>query len=237
MPGRRFYRLGLVHQISLPYFYRAVLVFSLGTLLVAGLIYLVCSGLLTGTEEQVLMFFRHSSDLANPLGPTVIVEAIRDLTSLGGTLVTTLLTVFVVVFLYLYQKPRYATFLALAVLLGTAYVFLIKLGFDRPRPDIVPHFMRSLSPSFPSGHSAMSAIVYLMVAAVLARAFPSKPLKIFVFLSAILITIGVGISRIYLGVHWPTDVLAGWIIGATWVLTCWMVEQALGSTLTGADTP
>ena len=107
-----------------------------------------------------------------------------------------------------------AAFLALAVLLGTAYVFLIKLGFDRPRPEIVPHFMRSLSPSFPSGHSAMSAIVYLMVAAVLARAFPSKPLKIFVFLSAILITIGVGISRIYLGVHWPTDVLAGWIIGA-----------------------
>ena len=209
------------------YIYRAILILGFGSLLTFGLIWVIKGGSLTNFEESLLMFFRHSSDLANPLGSTAIEEAIRDLTSLGGTLVTTLLAIFVVVFLYLYQKPGYAIFLAVTLLSGVAYVFLIKLGFDRPRPEVVPHFMRSLSPSFPSGHSAMSAMVYLLVADVLARGFPGKSLKVFTFSVAILITISVGISRVYLGVHWPSDVLGGWVIGVTWVLTCWMVEKML----------
>lgn len=149
------------------------------------------------------------------------------MTALGGTLVTTLLTLFVVVSLYLYQKPGYAVFLASAVILGVAYVFLIKLGYDRPRPEVVPHLMRSLSPSFPSGHSATSAIVYLLVADVISRSVPNRSLQLFTFAFAILITTAVGISRVYLGVHWPTDVLGGWLIGVTWVLTCLAVEKGL----------
>jgi len=211
----------------LPYIFRALLILGIGSLVTVGLIWLINGDSVIELEERLLMFFRHSSDLANPLGSIAIEEAIRDLTSLGGTLVTTLLTTYVVVLLFLYQKPRYAMFLATAVLLGVGYVFLIKLGFDRPRPDVVPHFMRSLSPSFPSGHSAMSAMVYLLVADVLGRGFPNRSLKIFIFSVAILITVSVGISRVYLGVHWPTDVLGGWVIGVTWVLTCWMVEKVL----------
>lgn len=175
----------------------------------------------------MLLFFRAPSDLADPLGPVAIEETLRDLTALGGTLVTTLLTVYAVTFLYLCQKPRHAVYLASAVILGVVYVFLIKLGYDRPRPDVVPHLMRSLSPSFPSGHSATSAIVYLLVADAVSRAVPNRSLRIFTFSFAILITTGVGISRLYLGVHWPTDVLGGWIIGVSWVLTCLLVEKGL----------
>lgn len=87
-----------------------------------GLIWLINGEFLIDLEEGLLIFLRHSSDLANPLGSTAIEEAIRDLTSLGSTLVTTLVTIYVVVFLYLYQKPRYAMFLAVAVLLGVGYV-------------------------------------------------------------------------------------------------------------------
>jgi undecaprenyl-diphosphatase len=217
----------LSSRSCLSYIYRAFLVLSIGLLITVGFIWLINGESLIELEERLLIFFRHSSDLANPLGSTVIEEAIRDLTSLGSTLVTTLVTIFVVILLYLYHKPRSAIFLASAVLLGLAYAFLIKLGFDRPRPDVVPHFMHSLSPSFPSAHSSMSAIVYLLIAEVLAREFPNKSLRIFIFIVAILITVSVGISRVYLGVHWPTDVLGGWIIGVTWVLTCWMVEKAL----------
>ncbi len=226
--GQKRIRADLLSSRSwLPYIYRALLVLSIGLLITVGFIWLINGESLIELEERLLIFFRHSSDLANPLGSTVIEEAIRDLTSLGSTLVTTLLAIYVVIFLYLYHKPRYSIFLASAVLLGIAYVFLIKLGFDRPRPDVVPHFMRSLSPSFPSAHSSMSAIVYLLIAEVLSRGFPNKSLRIFIFIVAILVTVSVGISRVYLGVHWPTDVLGGWIIGVTWVLTCWMVEKAL----------
>ena len=210
-----------------PYIHKAILALVTGSLITAGLIWLIFSANIVGFEEQILLLFRHTSDLANPLGSSFVEEAIRDLTALGGTLVTTLITLFAVIFLFLVQKPRQAMFLALAVLLGVAYLFLIKLGFDRPRPDIVPHDMRSLSPSFPSGHSATSAIVYFLVAGVISRGFANRPLKIFVFSFAALITVSVGISRVYLGVHWPTDVVGGWIVGTTWVLTCWMVEKAL----------
>jgi len=212
---------------GIPHIIQALLILSIGSLITVGLIWLINGEFFIDLEERLLILFRHSSDLANPLGSTAIEESIRDLTSLGSTLVTTLVTIYVVVSLYLYQKPRYAMFLAVAVLLGVGYVFLIKLGFDRPRPDVVPHFMHSLSPSFPSAHSAMSAMVYLLVADVLARGFPNKSLKVFIFSIAILIIVSVGISRVYLGVHWPTDVLGGWVIGITWVLTCWMVEKVL----------
>jgi undecaprenyl-diphosphatase len=106
---------------------------------------------------------------------------------------------------------------------GIALSFALKAGFDRPRPDLVPHGSVVYTASFPSGHSMMAALVYLTLGALLARLQPERRLKIYILLLAVLVTLAVGISRVYLGVHWPPDVLAGWAAGAAWAIMSWAV--------------
>ena len=110
--------------------------------------------------------------------------------------------------------------MVIAIASGIALSFALKAGFDRPRPDLVPHGSVVYTTSFPSGHSMLAATVYPTLGALLARLQPEKRLKAYVLL-AILVTIAVGVSRVYLGVHWPTDVLAGWAAGATWATISW----------------
>lgn len=209
------------------YIWKALLAFVCGLAAVLLIISVIQSGIATGLEESILKVFRNPSELADPLGSTAIEEAIRDLTSLGGTLVTSLLALYGVIVLLILRQNKQAWFFALSVLLGTGYIFLIKLGFDRPRPEVVSHYMRSLSPSFPSGHSASSAMVLLLISGIIYNLTNNRALHYFVFSFSILLTLAIGVSRIYMGVHWPTDVLGGWIIGFTWAGTCWMAQQAL----------
>jgi undecaprenyl-diphosphatase len=98
---------------------------------------------------------------------------------------------------------------------------LLKHLYGRPRPDLVPHGVYVYSASFPSGHSMLSATVYLTLAALIASLEPRRGAKILVFVTAVLVMVAVGVSRIYLGVHWPSDVLAGWCAGAGLALVAW----------------
>jgi len=104
---------------------------------------------------------------------------------------------------------------------------ILKLGVDRPRPDLVPHLVEEYTASFPSGHAMLSAVVYLMLGGLLSRVEGPRCIKIYVLSVSLILTFLVGLSRIYLGVHWPTDVLAGWCAGATWAVLCWRVALAL----------
>jgi undecaprenyl-diphosphatase len=124
-------------------------------------------------------------------------------------------------------KRRSALLVAGSIALGTILSTILKLVFDRPRPDLVPHGMDVYTLSFPSSHAMMSALVYLTLGALLARTQKSVRLRIYLLVCAILLTFLIGVSRLYLGVHWPTDVLAGWAVGSCWALLSWLVARWL----------
>ncbi|WP_245894757.1 phosphatase PAP2 family protein [Paracoccus indicus] len=179
-------------------------------------------------DTAVMLMMRNPADVSDPIGPKWFEELGRDFTALGGVGVLVLLTVFAGCFMWLKTLHRTALFLGVAIGGGLLASTAFKNFFDRPRPELVPHGSNVYTASFPSGHSMMAAITYLTLAALLARTQSSTAIRTFLILAATLIVIGVGISRVYLGVHWPTDVLAGWTAGAAWALGCLAVAHWLG---------
>ncbi len=146
----------------------------------------------------------------------------EDLTALGSGTVILLLTIAVSGY-YLFHKDYKAFWLILiAVAGGIILSFTLKEIFARERPSQIISLISVDSYSFPSGHSMMSAVIYLSLAALIARIQPTRRIKIYVLSLALVLTFLIGISRIYLGVHYPTDVLAGWSIGLVWALLCWL---------------
>jgi undecaprenyl-diphosphatase len=173
-------------------------------------------------DEFLLLSLRSATDPSDPLGPRWLEEMMRDFTALGGTGVLTAVTLAVVGFLSLTGKRHAAATVAVAVVSGLLLSQALKWGFARPRPDLVPHGQVVYTQSFPSGHAMLSAVVYLTLGALLARTQPRRRVKLYFLAVAALLTVVVGVSRVYLGVHWPTDVLAGWTVGAGWALLCWL---------------
>lgn len=171
-------------------------------------------------DHAVLMAMRTADDPADPIGPGWVEEAGRDFTALGGVSVLVSITVAVTAFLLMQGKTGTALFILAAVASGVVLSTLLKLGFDRPRPDLLPHGSIVYTASFPSGHTMLSAVTYLTLGALLARVQPTLKLKVYLLSVAVLLTVAVGVSRVYLGVHWPTDVLAGWTAGAAWAALC-----------------
>jgi len=183
----------------------------------------VIDGETHGFDEAILLAFRVAGDPAEPIGPKWLEIMMLDVTALGSAVVLGLVTLAAVGFLYMDGKRHSALFVLLAVASGTALSYLLKAGFDRPRPDLVAHLADVHTLSFPSGHAMGSALTYLTIGAVIARTEQKRLLKIYVLALGIGLTLIVGISRIYLGVHWPTDVLAGWALGSAWALLCWFI--------------
>jgi undecaprenyl-diphosphatase len=181
----------------------------------------VREGSTAALDEALLLLFRSPVDQADPLGPPWLQEMMRDFTALGGVGVLSLIALAACGYLILVRKRRAALAVLLAVAGGVLISQLIKAGIDRPRPDLVPHGSYVSTASFPSGHSMMAATVYLTLAAMLARVQPRWRSRSYLIGCAIFIVMLVGISRVYLGVHWPTDVLAGWSVGAGWAIGCW----------------
>ncbi len=178
-------------------------------------------------DRALMLALRNPADHTEPIGPRWLEEVARDLTALGGTAILTAVTLAVMGFLALSRKRGAAVLVAVAVGGGTLLSSLLKLGFARPRPDLVPHAVEVYSASFPSGHAMLSAVTYLTLGALLMRVQPRWGTRAYVLALAVLATLLIGASRVYLGVHWPTDVLAGWCVGAGWALLCWLVAARL----------
>ncbi|WP_341896484.1 phosphatase PAP2 family protein [Ferrovibrio terrae] len=178
-------------------------------------------------DRRLLLSLRNRQDIADPLGPLWLEEMMRDVTAFGGTGPLAFITAACCLYLLLRRRLRTAVFVFLAIAGGQLMSSLLKAGFERPRPDLVPHGMTVYTASFPSGHAMMTAIVYLTLAALLARSESRARLKAFLLLLAVSVTLLVGVSRVYLGVHWPSDVLGGWMIGSAWAAGCWSLAVLL----------
>ncbi len=172
-----------------------------------------------GFDMAVLLAMR-TGDAHDPIGPAWLEWAARDVSALGGFTVLTLLSLFASGFLIIGKKYADAAVLLVAVVGATILSESLKLGYARPRPDLVAHSVETLGASFPSGHATLSAASYLTIGALLAHAQEKRRLKSYIHVTAIFLALLIGVSRVYLGVHWPTDVLAGWCLGAAWSILC-----------------
>ena len=178
-------------------------------------------------DTEILLAFRQPGHPGVPIGPLWLEGAMRDITSLGGSAVLVLITAATIVYLLLIRRPATALLIFVAVAGGQVLSSLLKVGVDRPRPELVSHLVNETSLSFPSGHAMLSAVTYLTLGSLAASFLPGRVTKIYVLSLAVLVTLLVGVSRIYLGVHWPSDVLAGWCAGFAWAMLCWLAARAL----------
>ena len=178
-------------------------------------------------DDWAIRSLRRADDPATPIGPPWLNEAARDVTALGGVTFLTLLTFFVAGYLLMVRKYHAMWLVLIATFSGLAASTVLKHFFHRPRPELVPHLSYVYTSSFPSGHSMMSAITYLTLGTLLARLTPGWAVKIYLVACALFVTGLIGISRVYMGVHYPTDVLAGWTAGLVWAILCWLAARYL----------
>jgi undecaprenyl-diphosphatase len=162
----------------------------------------------------------------DPIGPDWLEEFARDVTALGSYAFLGFLTLGIVGYFLLTDRRAYAVLVAVSAVGGLVISNLLKTGFDRARPDI-PTSVKVFTASFPSGHAMLSAVIFLTLGALLAQGSRDTRVKAYVAALAIILTVAVGTSRVYLGVHYATDVLAGWCVGSAWALLCWSVAQWL----------
>lgn len=178
-------------------------------------------------EDEILLWFRVDGDPAQSIGPWWLPEVGRDVTALGSAMVLTMVTVLVIGFMLMRRRFRSAVLVLLATAGGYAINSGLKEHFERGRPDVVAHLVEEQSMSFPSGHSMVGAATYLTLGVLLGQTVARRREKIYFIAIALLLSFLIGLSRVYLGVHYPTDVLAGWAAGMAWALLCWGVATWL----------
>jgi undecaprenyl-diphosphatase len=178
-------------------------------------------------DIHVLTALRRPDDPSVPVGPAWLAAGARDITALGSPAVLGLATLAICGFLALQGMRRTALFVLVATSGGWVLNEVLKEIFQRARPTAVPHLQTVMSLSFPSGHAMTSAAVYLTLGALTMRIADDRWTKLYCMAIAMLLTLLVGATRIFLGVHYPTDVLAGWLAGMIWALACWTVERRI----------
>lgn len=172
-------------------------------------------------DRTVIYALRTPGNVARPIGPDWLNIAAVDVTSLGSTTVLSIIVLLVCGLFLSFRRWREATMLLLASGGGLLLVELLKDLFQRDRPPAALHAVRAINASFPSGHAALSATVFLTLGALIAHFAERRRVRVYALAAGVILSLLVGCSRVYLGVHWPTDVLAGWCVGSAWALLWW----------------
>jgi undecaprenyl-diphosphatase len=202
-----------------------MLVAALGTAIFFYFGHAVLEGNTRDFDEWAVRALRNRDDQAFGRGPAWLNGAVRDVTAFGSVTVVSMVSLAALGFAILRGKRRLAVLILAA---GTGALLLndtLKSLYDRPRPQ-VPN-LRIASPSFPSGHAMASAAVYLSLAAVLAVREPQRRMRVYMLGLGFTLTLLVGLSRVYLGAHYPSDVLAGWLVGVVWAVLCGLASVAI----------
>jgi undecaprenyl-diphosphatase len=180
------------------------------------MVIMVESGHGTAFDAAGLEIWREKPRLDIPHGPVWLLEAVRDFTALGGALLRDLFALGAIVALLFLRLRREAALFGATILTGLLAELGLKALVGRPRPTIVPHLMEAGGTSFPSGHSFNSAVVYIAMALTFAAMSTRRSVRWTIIGSAVALTLLVALSRVWLGVHYPTDAIAGWLGGAGW---------------------
>ena len=178
-------------------------------------------------DDALLIALRRPGDLDRPIGPAWLLQSAIDLSALGGFTLQWLLGGASGLFLIYIKRRAEAAWLAGSVVGASVLNAGLKSMLHRPRPELVPHLANVSNASFPSGHAMISAAIYLTIGAMLAETQPRRSARIFLMAFAGLLVLLIGVSRIYLGVHWPSDVLAGWCLGSVWALVVFVANRTL----------
>lgn len=187
----------------------------------------VAEGDTSAIDSAILSALRQPGSSHDPIGPDWLTVAAADLTALGSIAVLGVVVAIVGGLFASIGRTRQALILVLASGGAVLWSQGLKSIFDRPRPEAVFHAVEVVNSSFPSGHAMLSAGVYLTLGALASRFSQRMRIRVFALGAAIVISVLVGLSRVFLGVHWPSDVLAGWCVGAAWALGCWLIEGLL----------
>ncbi len=208
---------------------RALFAAAVVSLLIFAIITLgVASGVTLNFDRSVMHAFRSGTDsLSTMIGPPWMQEMARDVTALGSFSILIVLLLSIGGFLCLIRQRQFALFLIVVVVGGAVLSNVLKFVIGRPRHELFPLGARVFSNSFPSDHAALSMITYMTLGALLAHTMTSRAARIYVVAVAALLAFMIGASRVYLGVHYPTDILAGWSLGAAWALGCWIIMMRL----------
>ncbi|UZK64829.1 phosphatase PAP2 family protein [Sphingomonas sp. M1-B02] len=175
-------------------------------------------------DREIMLAMRVPGHPEQPIGPAWLPSAVRDVTALGSSTVLTFVVAATCLFLAMRGRMRSALLVLAATILGSSAVTVVKALVARTRPDLFEKLMAEASHSFPSGHAANSAIVYLTIATLLFPVVQERSVRAFLLGAALALVGAIGVSRVYLGVHWPSDVAAGWAFGSIWALLWWQIE-------------
>jgi undecaprenyl-diphosphatase len=191
----------------------------------------VMEGNTQAIDVQIMRSLRSVADPAQPIGPAWVEGALLDVTALGSPVVLGLIVLIITGYLLLEARYVTAAIVLASSISGEILNELLKLFFERPRPAVVPHLRAVVTASFPSGHAMESAIIYLTLGALLMRVVAGRITKIYCMAMAMLLTLLVGVSRVFLGVHYPSDVLGGWMLGFVWAAITLLVTRRFEPTV------